>query len=199
MSDLKTIIPFTSRTTPGVTGVVRKITFGARTELRKRLAAVNERRSDLLLDRQDLVDELAVKHNTKPDDLKFSDLTQREIASYEKISNQIEICDDEISAAYLETCFVSLAAVGADGKPDVATVDGEPVSKANVAKLPPELAQEMVQIIRAGAEVSGEKEKNSQSPSTSAKAEGPGTSDSTAGSASEKGSTEPASVASSQS
>jgi hypothetical protein len=199
MSDLKTTVPFTSITTPGITGVVRKITFGARNALRKRLAAINERRTDLQLDRSELVDELAALHEKKPEDLKFGELTEREWVRHNKVSSQIEICDEEITAAHLEEGFVSLSAIDGNGKPDVVTIDGEPVTRANLSKLPPELAQELVQAILASSQVSGDAAKNSQSPSTSGGVEGSATNDSTAASAGAKGSTEPASAANTQS
>lgn len=199
MSDLKTTVPFTSEAMPGITGVVRKITYGARTALRKKLAPIHERKNEALADRGELMEELATKRGKDPETMSFADLSAREWARWTALTNLVDICEEEIHLAHLEECFISLSARGDDGKPDVVTIDGEPVAKSNLAKLPVELARELVQTIMGSSALDGDAAKNSQSPSTSGGAEGPQTNDSSAASASATDSTSPESAASTQS
>ena len=188
MSDLKSTVPFVSLTTPGVTGVVRKLTFGARNALRKRLASVYDRKLDLGADMAELVEELQTAH---PDskDLMLADLTARETVRFEKLSSAIQIVENDINAAQIEECFISLDA----------TIDGAPVTKANLAELPVDLARELVQAILGATGATGDAAKNSGSATTSGGVDGRETNSSTAASAAGTGTIAPANAANSPS
>jgi hypothetical protein len=215
MSETSSTVSRTSEVMPDVTFVVRRMSFGLRSKIRKRLSKV----LGMIRDKSDEIEVLVERHNIDqsaeqvirteeetgivalPDEGaeaavatpvrsgKFTPEQIRVIDKISDISHEIEIINQcESDPVYLEECFVSIQGYQVDG--------AVPNWKSLLDKGDEELCQEIIRAIKEEAGLTAKVSENLKSPITSGAVADGQTSDTIAPNASETAGGEGATVVS---